>query len=110
MPLTSYAALQKAFTADIGGAANRAHIGKVYRASMQFLAGLDREPLRSRIANKKYFAFRSAGTLSRPVNAALFAARSSDWEKLDKALLRRSLSTLNPDAITKIVYSVAMAF
>ena len=96
MPLTSYTALQAAFAADIRGAANRAHIGKIYRASMDFLAKAEREPLRSLIPNKEYFAFRVATKLSRPVNTALFVKRTGEWDQLDKALQRKSHPNLIP--------------
>jgi len=77
---------------------------------MEFLAKAQREPLRSLIPNKEYFAFRMGTKLSRPVNAALFVKRTGEWDKLDNALQRKSLSKLNPDQVTRIIYSVAMAF
>src|SRR5712692_6085558 len=95
MPLTSYTALQAAFAADIRGAANSAHIGKIYRASLEFLAKAQREPLRSLIPNKEYFAFRVGTKLSRPVNTALFIERTGEWDKLD----RLSSANLYPNLV-----------
>jgi hypothetical protein len=110
MPLTSYAALQKAFTTNIGGVENRARIGEIYRASIEFLARAKREPLNSLIPNKRYFAFRYGKKLSRAVNADQFIAEVSEWTKFDSAASRGSLSKLGPERITKLIYSVAISF
>lgn len=100
MPLTSYAALQKAFTTNTSGAENRARIGEIYRASIKFLAKAKRESLRSPIPNKTYFAFRLGKKLSRAVNSAQFIANADEWTKFDAALRRGSLAKLGPDRIT----------
>ena len=70
IPLKSYAALQKSFSADIGGAENRKAIGEVYRSALEFLRSAKREKLRSLIPRKEYFAFRFGEKLSRAVNEA----------------------------------------
>jgi hypothetical protein len=80
MPLTSYAALQKAFTTNIGGVENRARIGEIYRASIEFLARAKREPLNSLIPNKRYFAFRYGKKLSRAVNAISSSLRLANGQ------------------------------
>ena len=110
MPLTSYAALKKAFTANIGGAENRQRIGQTYRACCRFLSKKRQQNLKSLIPGKTYFAFQLGKKLSRAVNADLFVADPVEWARFDAALARGSLTQLGPDRITQIVYSVAISF
>src|SRR5947207_5288568 len=110
LPLKSYAGLQKTFAADIGGAANQKQIGEIYLGSLQFLGSATREPLRSRIPGKEYFAFRIGDRLSRAVNMRQFAPRTRDWKAFASALNKRDLSKFTPEKITEIIYSVAISF
>ncbi len=110
VPLKSYAALQKSFSSDIGGAANRQAIGELYTACLQFLSTAQREPLRSLIAGKEYFAFRVGEKLSRPVNAALFAGDARQWKSFAAALRKNALDAFKPEDLTRIIYSVAISF
>jgi hypothetical protein len=108
--LKSYAVLQKAFAADVGGAANRKAIGEVYRHCVDFLGDASREKLRSLIPAKEYFAFRMGDKLSRAVNANQFLADSRQWKSFDTAVGKGDLSRFTPDQITRIIYSVAISF
>ena len=110
LPLKSYAGLQKTFAADIGGAANQKQIGEIYIESLDFLGSAEREPLRSRIPGKEYFAFRIGDRLSRAVNVRQFAPRARDWQAFTSALNKRNLSKFTPEKITEIIYSVAISF
>jgi hypothetical protein len=110
VPLKSYAALQKSFSADIGGAENRKAIGEVYAGCLQFLSTARREPLRSLIPGKEYFAFRIGEKLSRAVNTAQFAGDARKWTSFDTAAAKRDLSRFTPDELTRIIYSVAISF
>jgi hypothetical protein len=110
LPLKSYAALQKTFAADIGGAANRKAIGDVYRSCIAFLHEAKREELRSLIPDKDYFAFRIGDKLSRAVNAKQFIADERQWKAFDAAVGKNDLSRFTPDQLTRIVYSVAISF
>ena len=55
-PLDTYKLLRGAFGRDIKGASNRDLLGDSFRASLDFLSTLSREPLTSAVAGKKYFA------------------------------------------------------
>ena len=110
VPLKSYAALQKSFAANIGGAENRKAIGEVYRGSLEFLGKANREPLCSLIPGKAYFAFRIGEKLSRAVNVELFAANERQWRSFDAAVGKNDLSRFTPDQLTRIIYSVAISF
>lgn len=110
VPLKSYAALQKSFAADIGGAENRQAIGRVFHGCLDFLSKAKREPLRSLIPGKDYFAFRVADKLSRAVNAALFAPDERQWRAFDTAAAKHDLNRFTPEQLTQIVYSVAISF
>src|SRR5205823_5064431 len=110
VPLKSYAALQKAFAADIGGAANRKAVGEVYRGCIDFLNKAKRESLRSLIPSKDYFAFRIGDKLSRAVNAKQFIADERQWKTFNAAVGKNDLSRFTPDQLTRIIYSVAISF
>ena len=110
IPLKSYAALQKTFAADIGGAANRKVIGEVYHGCREFLKQAKRENLRSMIPTKDYFAFRIGDKLSRAVNAKQFIADESQWKAFDAAVAKNALKRFTPAQITRIVYSAAISF
>lgn len=110
IPLKSYAALQKSFRADIGGAENRKAIGEVFRGALEFLRSAKREKLRSLIPAKEYFAFRLGEKLSRAVNEAHFVPNHQRWKAFDAALTKGDLGAFTPEELTTIIYSVAISF
>lgn len=110
IPLKSYAALRKSFSFNIGGAENRKAIGEVYGGCLQFLTTAQREPIRSLITGKEYFAFRIGERLSRAVNVAQFAGEAHQWKSFDAALLKKDLSPFTAEDLTRIIYSVAISF
>jgi len=57
---------------DIKSAANRNLLGENFRASLDFLSALAREPLVSAVPGKNYFAFSNGKIFSRAVNTDLF--------------------------------------
>lgn len=110
IPLKNYSVLQKTFAADIGGPDNRARISEVYKGCLDFLAIAQREPLRSLIPGKSYFAFRIGEKMSRAVNSAQFVANGGKWTAFAKAVAKNDLSRFTPEEITRIIYSVAISF
>src|SRR5882672_6042404 len=110
-PLENYNKLKKTFMKDVKGAANRALIADCFRASLDFVSALPREPLHSLVPGKDYFAFVNAkGKLSRAVNSALFGPDFPEWEAFQGALEANDLTGFDSDRITRLVYSVAMSF
>ncbi len=131
-PLAAYAKLQSIFYRDVRGAATRRAIEDCFVASAKFLAGTSRTPLRTptrsrQLASsqretlshesvspgKTYFAFAQFGKISRAVNRGLYSKPSvTKWRKLTAALDRGDLSAsgMSPEEITKLVYSIAVAF
>ncbi len=110
VPLKAYAAIQKSFSADIGGADNRKRIGEIYEACLSFLANADREPLHSRIPGKEYFAFRLGDRFSRAVNAKQFVPDDRQWKTFATAAVKRDLSRFTPEKLTNLIYTVAISF
>lgn len=110
IPLKSYAALQKTFGTDIGGAHNRKGISEVYNGALDFLKRAKRENLRSLIPGKEYFAFRMGDKLSRAVNAAQFVPDRQSWKAFDSALTNGDFAAFTPEDLTTIIYSVAISF
>ncbi len=109
-PLEIYQELQNAFSKDVKSMANQTFIGKVYRASCQFLAKAGSQPLKSLVRGKEYFAFSLSKKLSRAVNKSLFIAKPNEWEAFCKAIATKRAPGMESERITRIIYSVAASF
>ena len=109
-PLEAYEDLQDVFSKDVKGEANQNLIGEVYRASCQFLAKADSQPLKSLVSGKEYIAFKFGKRLSRAVNKQLFAAEPKEWGVFCKEIASKREPGMESERITRIIYSVAASF
>jgi len=109
-PLEVYEELKAVFAKDVKSRENQALIGDIYRASCGFLRQTETKPLRSLVPGKEYFAFRQSKKLSRAVNKQLFAPTPADWNAFCKAISGQGKPDMEPDRITRIIYSVAISF
>jgi hypothetical protein len=110
-PLDSYKLLRGTFVKDIKSAANRGLLGDSFRASLDFLSVLPREPLISAVTGKNYFAFSDGKRFSRAVNADLFGDDIAEWYAFEAAIkTKKSLKAFGPDRLTRLIYSVAISF
>ena len=109
-PLSAYEDFQDAFAADVKSAANQQCIGEIFTASCKFLGWLKTVDLRSLVSNKEYFSFTDGKKISRAVNKQLFASEPAEWQKLSWALATKNMEGLDAQAITRIIYSVAVSF
>jgi len=110
-PLDSYKRLRLTFGRDIKSAANRGLLGENFRASLDFLSVLTREPLISAVPGKDYFAFSDGKKFSRAVNADLFGDNIAEWIAFEKSIKsRKLLKAFGPDRLTRLIYSVAISF
>lgn len=109
-PLTAYAALQAKFAQNVKGRENQEQIGRVFKASCEFLSELKRTDLKSLVPNKQYFAFSKGKKLSRAVNQGLFTTDLLAWENFRRKLAEKQWPDLDPLATTRIIYSVAVSF
>src|SRR5206468_950284 len=110
-PIQLYRLLQKNFSKDIKGDVNRKLFYEIYAASRDGLTHTGRIDLTSLVPNKEYFAFRGK-FLSRAVNKGLYTDDVDQWEIFSKAVVNHDpeYGGLNSSQITKVIYSVAMAF
>lgn len=110
-PLDSYNLLRENFSKDIKSPANRALLGNSFRASLDFLSALHREPLISAVSGKNYFAFSDGKKVSRAVNADLFVDDCAEWDAFEAAIKKKkSPKGFDADRLTRLIYSVAISF
>lgn len=109
-PLTTYEKLKDAFAADVKGEHNQILLGQVFDASLRFLSKCDEKPLKSLVPEKEYFAFALGKKLSRAVNKGLFVPDPAEWEAFRKASAATPVPDMEPERITRIIYSVAGSF
>jgi hypothetical protein len=109
-PLELYQELQTVFAKDVKSAENQALIADIYQASCKFLRQMEAKPLKSLVPSKQYFAFHQSKKLSRAVNKQLFAPAPEDWQAFCKAISGQGKPDMEPDRITRIIYSVAISF
>lgn len=109
-PLAAYEKLQRAFPVDVKGEKNQVLLGQVFEAALRFLAKSHKKPLKSLVPGKEYFAFARGKKLSRAVNTGLFVPDLGEWEAFCKAIATNPVSNMEPDRITRIIYSVAVSF
>lgn len=82
----------------------------IYKECIAFLMGFKRTDLKSLVLNKSYFAFDNGKKISRAINKDLFQPEFSKWEKLSEAIEKNDISQMNPNEITKILYTMAICF
>ncbi|MBI4327073.1 MAG: hypothetical protein HY674_17685 [Chloroflexi bacterium] len=109
-PLEVYEKLQAVFSKDVKSAENQTLIGDIYSASCRFLSKAATVQLKSLVPGKEYFAFRRPKKLSRAVNKQLFVTALEEWDAFCKAIAGKGKPDMDPDRITRIVYSVAASF
>ena len=109
-PLSAYKELQDAFAVNVKSVANQTSLGKVFEASCRLLTKLKTVDLTSLISNKEYFAFVQGRKVSRAVNKRLFTPEPGQWETFCRALAAKKAPELDAEAITRIIYSVAVGF
>src|SRR5438132_4780940 len=109
-PLAAYQKFQDAFSADVKSVANQVSLGQIYTACCRFLGGIKTVTLTSLISNKEYFAFSQGAKISRAVNKSLFLLEPGQWETFCNSLAARKAPSLDPQQITRIIYSVAVSF
>ena len=110
-PLDTYKRLRVTFGRDIKSTANRSLLGENFRASLDFLSVLRREPLISAVPGKNYFAFSNGKKFSRAVNTDLFGDDIAEWIAFEKAIKsKKFLRAFGADRLTRLIYSVAISF
>lgn len=109
-PLITYTRLQKRFGKDVRGADNRALLTECVHAALRSMRERERAPLKSLVTGKEYFAFVGKKKTSRAVNKALYVDQAKDWDTFCGCLDNGKLDTLQPETITKTIYSAAISF
>lgn len=89
---------------------NAALIDTVYTESLRTIVNLDREPLKSLVDDKRYFAFRRGRKLSRAINEGLFVPDHAEWLALREAMRREDLGGFTSARINRILYTMAISF
>lgn len=85
--------------------------GDLYSACREVLATCETVQLTTGIPNKRYVAFQRDSRISRAVNVDIFAAdASTDWETFVHALHTHDVTALAAEAVTRLLYSVAISF
>jgi hypothetical protein len=109
-PLTAYEQFQDAFAADVKSVANQESLGKIYEASCRYLSKVKTTELRSLVLHKEYFAFTAGKKISRAVNKRLFILDPGKWNAFRRAIAAKKAPDMDPEMITRIIYSVAVSF
>lgn len=109
-PISIYEALQKLFSKDVKGNSNAEQIVEVASRSIERLKPLKLVQLKSLVGGKKYFAFSKGKKFSRAVNSSLYSDDIARFPNLIESISQKAPTRFTPEAVTKLIYSAAIAF
>jgi hypothetical protein len=114
IPLNAYNELQDVWNSeDLKGIKNREALISCAIHCIDWLEEKDREDLISMVSNKTYFAFKANNKTSRAVNNSLYLSKktlNSGLNKFCKALATQEYASIDSAEITKVLYTVSIAF
>lgn len=85
-------------------------ISDIYFDNRKFLNGMEKIPLKSNVAEKKYFSFGKEKKLSRPINLNIYLEDEKTIVDFINAVKTNDYSKINAENITKACYTIAIGF